>query len=77
MNALTNYTPLGVPPRTRVYHIVRHDGEWRVWIAVKDMQANYSQWRGTYLALGFDGSVTRVTIQPDGSEDIMEVMPHG
>lgn len=70
------YDSIGVPPRQRVYHITRHHHEgWRVWLAVKDMQQPYSLWLGTYLLLRDDGSVTRVTIEPDGMEQIMEIKP--
>ena len=44
-----------------------------LWVAIKDMQAPYSQWEGTFIMLHDDGHVERVTVNPDGSEDIVQV----
>ena len=72
----SKYVPVGVPPRTRVQHVVRIPGAgWHVWLAVDNMQKAYHEWLGTFLLLADDGSVTRVTLRDDGTEHLMEVKP--
>lgn len=77
---------IGIQPNTRLLRIERitpravsmdwgnefieGTGAWMVWInASRDN--NY----GTYLLLHDDGSIERVTAEPDGGEDIMTIKP--
>lgn len=69
---------VGIPPRTPLVALFEvqdafNDTAWHLWIAVRDPQAPYSQWQGTYLALDRDGGITRVTIYDDGHEEVMVV----
>jgi len=43
-------------------------GSWMVWL-----NANHDFTLGTYLLLHDDGSIERVTAEPDGGEDIFTV----
>jgi len=66
---------IGIPPRTKLHVIVRHDDEmWIVWTGVDDMQVPYKEWRGTYIALYDNGTAYRCIVEPDGSEDIIRIM---
>lgn len=64
---------IGISPRTPILVLFRLSTCWRVWTAVRDMQAPYSQWQGTYLDLFDDQSVTRTTVYDDGTEDVIHV----
>lgn len=73
-------TRLHVMPHTRletVWRVVLPDGrvQWEVWTAVKDRNAPFHGMQGTNLTLHDDGSVTRVTINPDMTDRVIEVMP--
>lgn len=64
---------IGLPPRTPFVALFRYTNSWLAWIAVRDMQAKYSDWQGTYLQLHDDGRITRVTVYDDGHEEVMVV----
>jgi hypothetical protein len=70
---LAKHDIIGVPPRTFLRLIVRHRGMWAVWTGIDDMQVPYERWRGTYIALYDNGTAYRCIVQPDGTEDIMQV----
>lgn len=56
--------------RTTALALFRYDNNsWLLWLHIEDYGAAYTQWRGTYLRLYDDGSVQRITINPDDSED--------
>lgn len=61
--------PIGIPPRTTLYHIRRHQTFWCLWIGVRDMQAPYSEWIGRYLRLDDDGSMWSITVNDDYTEE--------
>ena len=73
MNIDALITRIGIPPRTPFVALFRARDGWHAWIAVRDPQAQYSQWQGTYLALHDDGSADRVTVYDDMHEDIMNI----
>lgn len=73
MNINTLRNRIGIPPRTPLVALFRVKDAWHVWIAVRDPQARYSEWQGTYLALDDAGGVCRVTVYDDGHEDVMIV----
>lgn len=73
-------TNLIVPRNTRlqtVWRVFNADGSvhWQVWTACPDPKADFNQMLGTHMLLKPDGSVDRVTIYPDGTEDGYPVMP--
>lgn len=77
-------TTIGVQPNTKLLRIERiqprdvylrssdpsipHDGAWMIWINV-----NINFTLGTYIKLNDDGSIERVTVNPDGTEDIFVI----
>jgi len=72
-------TTVGVQPNTKLLRIERiasdihnwphlSESGWMVWL-----NANRDFTCGTYLLLHDDGSIERVTAEPDGGEDIMIV----
>lgn len=68
---------IGVTPNTRVVALMRVEylGKkgWQVWIAVDRPQSNYSEWKGTFLFMADDGSVTRVTVDDEDLERTMVI----
>jgi hypothetical protein len=72
-NSITPPIRISVPPNTRAYRIERNSvgriediGSWVLWLhPAPDFNS------GTYLKLYDDGSMYRVTLYPDGSEDMM------
>lgn len=62
---------IGLPLRTPFVALFRVHNGWFAWIAVRDTQAPYSQWQGTYLHLHDDGSADRITVYDDGHEDVI------
>ena len=69
------YAHIGISVPTRVLAVVRNDDKWEVWIAMppKCLQQPRAKWLGTFLCCHNDGSCTRVTIYPDGSEQVITV----
>jgi hypothetical protein len=65
--------PIGIPPRTTLLHIRRHQTFWACWIGIKDMQAPYSDWIGRYLCLYDDGRMESITINDDYTEEVLLV----
>lgn len=77
-------TTIGVQPNTRLLRIerisprsiaqwgkieVHHEhGAWMIWINVN---ADFTL--GTYIKLNDDGTIERVTVNPDGTEDIFVI----
>lgn len=73
-------TRLYVPPRTRLETVWRtwnSDGHavYQVWTDTQDRSAPFAAMLGTMLQLSPDGSAERITLRPDGTIDIMTVMP--
>lgn len=73
-------TRLYIAPNTRlqtVWRCVGGDGRvtWQVWTACHDRNAPFNDMLGTFMQLHPTGAVDRVTLSPDGTERIMEVMP--
>jgi len=72
-NSLKPPIRISVPPNTRAYRIERNNvgrieniGSWVLWLhPAPDFNS------GTFLKLYDDGSMSRVTLYPDGSEDVM------
>ena len=64
---------IGIPPRTSLRTIARHEGLWVVWTGIDDMQKPYAEWRGTYIALYDNGTAYSMTVQPDGTEDCIRI----
>ena len=62
---------IGIPPCTKFVALFRLKDSWLAWIAVRDMQARYADWQGTYLQLHDNGGITRVTVYDDGHEEAM------
>lgn len=64
-------TPIGFPPRTRVYHLERDAliGAWLVWLAMPHGGASVPslQRLGTFLCLWDDGKVERMTRDDEGT----------
>ncbi len=81
-------TTIGVPPNTKLLRIERivprkvhlrssdppipRDGAWMIWI-----NANINFTLGTYIKLNDDGSIERVTVETDGTEDIFVIKKKG
>lgn len=61
-------TPIGIPWGTRLVHIDRVSGGWYLWTGVDDLSKPVNKRRGSFLYLHDNGSVTRYTIHPDGTE---------
>ena len=62
---------IALQPRTEILFIERHsDGAWCLWIS-----HDANQTTGTYIKLNNNGSVERVTLHADGSEDVLEIKP--
>jgi len=62
--------PIGIQPGTKALRVERVEhSHWILWISTKDFKT------GTYLEFHDDGHINRVTIFPDGMEDILEVKP--
>ena len=60
---------VGIPPGTKLLRIERVlSSEWHVWI-----HANIDFTAGTFINLKDDGTIQRVTIEPDGSEVVFDV----
>jgi len=83
MTTIRPTVTIGVPPNTRLLRIERvtptrrmfHDpigGAWMVWIS-----ANIDFTRGTYILLNDDGTIDRVTVNPDGTEDVFAIKKEG
>lgn len=71
-------TRLYIPPRTRletVWRVGDGSGRWQVWTSVADRSAPFAAMLGTMLQLHPSGKAERITLRPDGTLDIMEVMP--
>jgi hypothetical protein len=66
---------LYIPPKTQLHTVWRVDHGFLVMTDVPDRNAPFNRLLGTGMLLRSDGSVTRVTINPDGSERHHEVMP--
>lgn len=66
---------VGIPLGTKLIGLERDTvaGEWHIWISVKNVIAPLSKWEGTRLVLRADGSIDRITDEPDGSEYIMTI----
>jgi hypothetical protein len=60
---------IGVPSGTRLSIIVRRPTGWEIWTAVANLQVAPHDYHGTYLWLGDNGSVERVTRDELGVED--------
>lgn len=54
---------LPLQARTQAVKVERIGTEWRIWIS-HDPTCN----AGTFFALADNGTITRVTVEPDGSE---------
>lgn len=54
---------LPIQARTQAVKVERIGTEWRVWVS-HDPTCN----AGTFFALADSGTITRVTVEPDGSE---------
>jgi hypothetical protein len=65
---------IGIPPKTHLYTIVRHDHSWRIWTGIDDMQRPYERWTGVYILCRDDGTALRIRANRDGSEDILRIM---
>ncbi len=80
-------TTIGVQPNTRLLRIERvpakcvssevdiyntSEGAWMVWI-----NANINFTLGTYIKLNDDGTIERVTVLTDGTEDIFVIKKKG
>ena len=72
--ALIDYHRIGVPVGTRLQALMRVERGWMVWTAFNKASVP-EQWLGTYLLLGDDGSVQKITIREDGGEDIWLIRP--
>ena len=60
-------TPVGIQPGTKLLQM-RYNSEtqtWKLWL-MHDRLMRY----GTYLLLSATGGVTRITLRPDGTEEI-------
>ena len=76
MNALTmSATRLYIPPRTKLETVWRTKSGWLCYTAIVDRGAPFTDCIGTALLLNHDGSACRVTLNPDGTERMMQVMP--
>jgi hypothetical protein len=66
-----NIYNIGIPQGTRLaaIQIDRDSGELFIWTAIKNAKGNPSKWEGTRIVVRRDGSVDRITDNPDGSED--------
>ena len=82
---------IGIMPNTKLLRIERiarihadvpslvHDGymheehgAWILWVS-----ANINMTLGTYIKLNDDGTIERVTINPDGTEDVFVIKKEG
>lgn len=72
-----DYYKIGIPPGTRLMSLMRGSfagvSGWLVWIAINDVHKNPSFWLGTYLFCSDEGGVIRVTVNADGTEDVMPI----
>lgn len=83
-------TTIGIQPNTRLLRIERVPGKWidtqpgsinveqrtlgawMIWI-----NANINFTLGTYIKLNDDGSIERVTVETDGTEDVFVIKKRG
>lgn len=47
-------------------------GAWMVWI-----NSNIDFTQGTFIQLNDDGTIQRVTVEPDGTEDVFDIKKEG
>ena len=71
---MPEFRRIGVPPGTRLQALMRVDDGWLVWTAFNNASTP-ERWLGTYLHLKHDGSINRVTVKEDGSEDVFTIRP--
>lgn len=69
-------TKLLIPRATRL-EVVWHvgNGIWQLWTACPDRNASFDSMLGTCLMVYPSGKAERVTTRPDGTTQIMEIMP--
>lgn len=60
---------IGVPLGTRLSIIVRRPNGWQIWTALANKQDSPDAYYGSYLWLGDNGSVERITRDELGIED--------
>lgn len=70
---------LYIPPHTRletVWRVVRDDGTvtWQCWTATPDRNAPFHAMLGTAIVLHPTGAAQRMTLGPDDSVTLMDVM---
>lgn len=66
---------LGIPPGTTLFAVITRPEGVELWIMIArgSLQKPRAMWKGTYLMCSIDGSIDRITINPDGSETVIRV----